>query len=333
MPGDDPAYWRDRPVLVTGCTGLLGSWLADELLHLDAQVVGIVRDGVPRRFLVRESLLDDIFVVHGDVRDRDLVLRTINEYEVRSVFHLAAQTIVGVANRNPLSTFESNVMGTWQVLQACLEAPTIEAVVVASSDKAYGAHDVLPYSEDAPLMASHPYDVSKTCADLIARSYAVTFKAPVCVTRFGNLFGGGDLNFNRLIPGTIRSALRGDRPIIRSDGTYTRDYIYVGDAVDAYVTLARSLMETPELAGEAFNFSYERPLSVLEAVDAVLEVIDRADLEPIVLADAANEIPHQYLSAAKARDLLGWKPRFDLTEGLIRTVDWYQNFLEVQGRR
>lgn len=324
-------YWRDRRVLITGCTGLLGAWLVGRLVDEGAEVVGLVRDGIPRSRLVRERLLDRMDTVWGSVEDRDLLERTIGEYEIATVFHLAAQTIVGVANRNPISTFETNVKGTWQMLEACRRSPTVEAIVVASSDKAYGVHETLPYAEDSPLVGRYPYDVSKSCADLISQAYVHSFGTPVCVTRFGNLFGGGDLNWNRIVPGTIRSVLRNERPIVRSDGTLTRDYIYVEDAADGYITLAEQMTAADGVAGEAFNFSYECPLRVVDVVDAILVGMDRQDLEPVVLGRATNEISHQYLDARKAREQLGWKPPLDFAEGLRRTIDWYRRMLDVEG--
>jgi CDP-glucose 4,6-dehydratase len=325
------AYWRDRRVLVTGCTGLLGSWLTERLVSEEAEVVGLVRDRVPRSRLTSEGLHDRIDVVWGAVEDYELLERTLGEYEVRTVFHLAAQTIVGVANRNPLSTFEANTRGTWQLLEASRRSPTVEAIVVASSDKAYGAHPSLPYDEDTPLAGRHPYDVSKSCADLIAQAYMYSFATPACVTRFGNLFGGGDLNWNRIVPGTIRSVVRGESPIVRSDGTLTRDYVYVEDAAAAYLLLAEQMTTQDGVAGQAFNFSYEHPLDVMEVVNAILEAMERKDLEPVVLGEAMNEIPHQYLSSRKARDRLGWTPTFDFDEGLRRTVEWYRGLLARSG--
>jgi CDP-glucose 4,6-dehydratase len=242
------------------------------------------------------------------------------------VFHLAAQTIVGVANRNPVSTFESNIGGTWSLLEACRRSPKLGAVVVASSDKAYGDQEQLPYDEETPLEGRHPYDVSKSCADLIARSYAVTYDLPVAITRCGNFYGGGDLNWNRLVPGTIRSVLRGDRPVIRSDGTLIRDYFYVEDGADAYIQLAEALRARPELKGEGFNFSNELQLTVLDVTRRILDRMG-SRLQPVILGEASNEILHQYLSAAKARRVLGWSARYTLEEGLDRTIRWYREWL------
>jgi CDP-glucose 4,6-dehydratase len=309
-------------VFVTGATGLLGGWLTRALLERGANVVALVRDSVPRSLLVSEGLLSRVTVVWGELEEADLLERALNEYEIETVFHLAAQTIVGTANRNPVSTFESNIRGTWQLLEAVRRSPTVSRVLLASSDKAYGAHDQLPYTEDAPLQGRHPYDVSKSCADLIAQSYAATYGTNVCITRCGNLYGGGDLNFNRLVPGTIRSLLRGEAPVIRSDGSFVRDYFYVQDAVEAYLTLGEAMADG-RLKGEAFNFSNELQLSARELVEQLTRLTGRTDLQPVVLNQASNEIPHQYLSAAKARRVLGWQPRWQLETGLRETIAWY----------
>jgi len=325
----EPAFWRDRGVLVTGCSGFLGGWLTDWLVSAGAGVIGIVRDQVAESRFWREGIAERITVVRGDVEDGALLERVLGEYEVQTVMHLAAQTIVGIANRNPLSTFETNIGGTWRLLEACRRSPLVRQVIIASSDKAYGGQPRLPYTEGDPLAGEHPYDVSKSCADLIAAAYAKSFGLPVAITRCGNFYGGGDLNFNRIVPGTIRSVLRGESPIIRSDGHLTRDYIYVEDAVLAYVRLAEALGATPTLAGEAFNFSNEQPLSVLELTRRILDVMERPDLEPVMLDQATNEIPHQHLAAGKARAHLGWKPRYTLETGLERTVAWYRAHLSA----
>jgi len=324
-------FWRDRPVLVTGATGLLGGWLTQRLVERGADVVCLVRDWVPQCELVRTNQLERVKVVRGDVTDRNVIERTLGEYEVQAVFHLAAQTIVGIANRNPVSTFESNVQGTWNVLEACRRSPQVHAIVVASSDKAYGTHTNLPYGEDMALQGRHPYDVSKSCADLIAQAYAATFDLPVSVTRCGNFYGGGDLNWNRVVPGTIRSILRGERPIIRSDGQYIRDYFYVEDGAAAYMLLAERLMEDRALRGMAFNFSNEIQITVAELVQKILDKM-KSGLRPEILNQASNEVRHQYLSAERARRLLGWAPQFTLDEGLERTIAWYRKFLSAQVR-
>jgi CDP-glucose 4,6-dehydratase len=319
-------FWQDRPTFVTGGTGLVGSWLVKALVGAGAQVICLVRDWVPQSELVREGMLDHVIVVRGDICDQALMERTLNEYEVATVFHLAAQTIVGVANRNPVSTFEANIAGTWSVLEACRRAPTVKQIVVASSDKAYGDHDDLPYDETTPLQGLHPYDVSKSCADMISQAYAHSYDLPVVITRCGNFYGGGDLNWNRIVPGTIRSVQRGQRPIIRSDGQSIRDYFYVEDGVAAYMHLAEQLATYPELRGAAFNFSNEIQINVLQLVNQILRLMG-SELTPDIQATATNEIRHQYLSAAKAREKLNWRPAFTLEEGLIRTIAWYRDFL------
>lgn len=320
---ESDSFWRDRATLVTGATGLVGSWLVRRLVDLGADVVSLVRDWAPTSEFVRGGAVERVRVVRGDVCDRDLLERVLGEREIEVVVHLAAQTIVGVANRNPVSTFETNVAGTWALLEACRRSPRVRSIVLASSDKAYGAQPVLPYAEDMPLDAIHPYDVSKACADLIGRSYALSFGVPVVTTRCGNFFGGGDLNWSRVVPGTIRSVLRGERPLIRSDGTFVRDYFYVEDGVDAYLQLAQRQLQEPEAyAGKAFNFSTERPLSVVEIVRMVLAHMG-SELEPKILGEASNEIREQYLSAALARETLGWTPAYGLDEGLQRTIAWY----------
>ena len=320
------AFWQDRPVFVTGGTGLVGAWLVKRLVEHGAEVTCLVRDWVPRSELVQAKLLERVNVVRGDVRDQEVMERALGEYEVDTVIHLAAQTIVPIANRNPVSTFETNIGGTWALLEACRRSPKVKQIVLASSDKAYGDQEKLPYCEETPLQGTHPYDVSKSCADLIGQSYARSFGLPVVVTRCGNFYGGGDLNWNRIVPGTIRSVLRGQRPIIRSDGTYIRDYFYVEDGAAAYMLLAEKLAQNPQLKGEAFNFSNEIQVTVKDLVDRILRSMG-STLVPEVLNEAQREIKHQYLSAAKARAQLGWKPLFTLEEGLARSVKWYRDYL------
>jgi CDP-glucose 4,6-dehydratase len=319
-------FWHDRPTFVTGATGLVGGWLVRRLVEAGADVTCLVRDWVPQSGLVRDNLIARVKIVRGDVRDQGCLERALGEHEIETVFHLAAQTIVGIANRNPVSTFESNIQGTWSLLEACRRSPTVKRVVLASSDKAYGDQEVLPYDEATPLQGSHPYDVSKSCADLLGRTYAVSYGLPVAITRCGNFYGGGDLNWNRIVPGTIRSVLKGPRPVIRSDGKYIRDYFYVEDGANAYMALAEALAHWPELAGQAYNFSNEIQVSVLDLVRRILGLL-HSGLEPDVRNEASNEIKHQYLSAAKARRDLGWSPLFDLETGLTRTIAWYKEFL------
>src|SRR5579863_7020097 len=315
------SFWQDRPVFMTGATGLLGSWLIPKLLAQGASVTCLVRDWVPTSELIRKSLFDRVNVACGDVRDQALLERILGEYEVDTVFHLAAQTIVGIANRNPVSTFESNIQGTWNVLEAARRSPSVKSVVVASSDKAYGDQENLPYSEDTPLAGRHPYDVSKSCMDLIAQMYGKTYGLPVAITRCGNFYGGGDLNWNRIVPGTIRSVLRGERPVIRSDGQSVRDYFYVEDGAAAYMLLAERVAANAGLRGAGFNFSNEIQLTVSDLVGKILQRMNFS-LQPDIRNEASNEIRHQYLSAERARKLLGWSPLFTLEEGLDRTIDW-----------
>ena len=319
-------FWLDRATLVTGATGLVGGWLVKRLLAADADVVCLIRDKVPQSELMRTGLEAQVKVVRGDLQDQALLERLLGEYEIETVIHLAAQTIVPIANRNPVSTFASNIGGTWSLLEASRRSPLVKQIVLASSDKAYGDHNSLPYSEDTPLQGRHPYDVSKSCADLIAQSYAVTYGLPVVITRCGNFYGGGDLNWNRLIPGTIRSILRGQRPVIRSDGKHIRDYFYVEDGAGVYMMLAESLGKNPELRGHAFNFSNETQVTVLELVEKILARMN-SDLEPDIRNEASNEIRHQYLSASKAKQYFDWKPRFSLDEGLEHTIKWYKELL------
>lgn len=317
--------WHRRRVFVTGATGLLGSALVPALVDQGADVTCLVRDWVPASRLLRSSEAVAANLVAGDLLDPALLVRVLNEYEIDTVFHLGAQTIVGTAARSPVSTLESNVRGTWNLLEACRQnARTVQQIVVASSDKAYGAHSRLPYTEDTPLEGRFPYDVSKSCADLIAFSYFHTYRTPVAVTRCGNLYGPGDLNYNRLIPGTIRSALLDEAPIVRSDGTYRRDYFYVRDAVSAYMTLAEQLT-AKELAGQAFNFGNERPLTVLDVVHAILKETGKTALAPVVLNQASGEIRDQYLDCSKARRILSWTAQYPLETGLVDTTAWYRD--------
>ena len=314
-------FWTGRRVFVTGANGFLGTWLTEELVARGAQVVALIRDVVPGRMLPPQ-----VTIVAGGVEDHLLLERALNEYEIETVFHLAAQAIVGTANRSPLSTFETNVRGTWNLLEGCRRISTVKRVIVASSDKAYGAQERLPYTEDMPLLGRYPYDVSKTCADLIAQSYFATYRVPVSITRCANLYGGGDLNFNRIVPGTIRSALLGERPIIRSDGMFVRDYLYAKDAVAGYLCLAEH-MEDPTLHGQAFNFSAGFHISVLDLTRIILALAGRPDLEPQVLHQAQHEIREQRLSADKAQHLLGWSAAYSPETALGETTAWYRQYL------
>ena len=320
--------WQSRRVFITGATGIVGSWLIKELLTQGAHVVVLVRDADPQSELFRSGDIQQVFVVNGALEEFWSLERAINENEIDTVFHLGAQTIVGVAHRFPLPTFEANIRGTYNLLEACrLHIDLVQRVVIASSDKAYGEHLSLPYTEDMSLDGRHPYEVSKSCADLIAQSYWQTYGLPVSIARCGNVFGGGDLNWSRIVPGTIRSLVQGEQPILRSDGSYVRDYTYVKDVVLAYMNLAEH-MNDDRVRGEAFNLSNETPLTVLELVQTIQRLMQCEHIEPQILDCAEGEIHSQHLSAAKARKILGWEPRYDLEQALSETIDWYRDFLE-----
>jgi CDP-glucose 4,6-dehydratase len=317
---------RGRSVFVTGAYGLLGSWLVKSLVEQGARTTVLKRDAVVRSALVVEGTERRVNVVHGDICDADLIERAVGEYEVDTVFHLAAQTIVGIANTAPLSTFETNIRGTWTVLEACRHLG-VKRVVVAASDKAYGIHERLPYQEDFPLRPLYPYDVSKAATDMIARSYWHTFGLPVAVTRFANLFGGGDLNLSRLVPEAALAAIEGRRPVIRSDGTLERDFLYVEDAVAAYLAICR-LLDDGTGAGEAFNAGGDEPHSVLEVVEMMCRVAGTG-VEPDVRGTGTppGEITRQWVDSTKLRRLSGWAPQVSLEEGLRRTIEWYREYV------
>jgi CDP-glucose 4,6-dehydratase len=320
-------FWKDRHVFVTGCTGILGSWLTLALLDVGANVVGLIRDRVPLSNLRLSGAEQRIVAVDGDIADGSLLERVLNEYEIEVVFHLAAQPLVRLANRAPLGTFDTNVRGTWLLLEACRRSPTVKRIVVASSDKAYGDQEILPYSEETPLQGRHPYDVSKSCADLITQAYYATYRLPVGITRCGNIYGGGDLNWDRIVPGTMRSVLRGEPPVIRSDGTLQRDYVYVADIVEGYLRLAECL-EDPTLHGQAFNFGMDDPQTVLGIAQAIIAISDHPELKPVILNQASHEIAKQYLASDKAHRLLGWQAQYSLEAGLRQTLVWYREFLQ-----
>ena len=327
----DNMFWKNKNVLITGATGFLGSYLSKALIDSGANVIVLIRDFIPASNLFKLECDKRVNFVKGSLEDIHVLERALGEYEIEFVFHLAAQAIVGVANRNPLSTFQSNIQGTWNILEACRRSPQIKGIIVASSDKAYGDQKVLPYDENMPLQGKHPYDVSKSCADLIAQCYYKTYNLPVCITRCGNLYGGGDLNFNRIIPQSIKSILNGEAPIIRSDGTFIRDYFYVEDAVQAYLLLAEKMVDL-DLSGEAFNFSNEIQLTVLELIDKILNIME-SELKPTILYQGMHEIKHQYLSAEKARRILHWSPQYDIDEGLIKTIQWYQQYFSCPANK
>lgn len=324
--GEGRDFWSGRPVLVTGATGLLGSWLVPELVRRGAEVVALVRDGAPRSILVRDGWLAKIATVQGSLTQEEVLNRAMADYAIDTVFHLGAQTQVGVAKVDPVGTLEANVRGTWLLLEAARRCG-VRRVLVASSDKAYGVAERLPYREEDPLRGCFPYDVSKSCTDLVTTMYARTYGLHAAIARCGNLFGGGDLNFGRLIPGVIQATLRGENFVIRSDGKYVRDFLYIEDAVAAYVHLAECLESDASLAGEAFNFGLGLRPTMLELTESILELMGRGDLRPVVQNVASAEIREQYLDAEKARVRLGWVPQFGMEEGLRRTIRWYQSFL------
>jgi CDP-glucose 4,6-dehydratase len=319
--------WNGRRVLVTGGTGLVGSWLVKRLVSLGAQVVCLIRDWDPQSELIRSGTIQRVSVVSGQLEDYATLERAIADHETDTVFHLAAQAIVGSALRAPLATFEANIRGSYNLLEACrVHKDLVQRVAVASSDKAYGTAEVLPYTEAMPPLGRHPYDVSKSCTDLLAATYHETYGLPVVVARCGNIYGGGDLNWSRIVPGTIRALRDGQRPVLRSDGTFLRDYVYVEDAVDVYLRMAEAA-DRPEVQGEAFNFGPEKPSSVVEIVAMIGRVMGREDLEPVILNQAKAEIKDQYLDSTKAREMLDLSPAVSLEDGLRPTVAWYESYL------
>jgi len=317
------SFWKGKKVFVTGATGLMGSWVVKALMREGADIVALVRDRVPKSMLVREGLIDQITTVSGDLESLPILERAIAEYNPHTVFHLGAQPLVQVAKRDPVGTLRANVMGTWNVMEACRLTGRAH-VVVASSDKAYGATDNLPYRETHPLQGRYPYDVSKSCTDLVAQMYAATYGVKTAIARCGNLFGGGDLNFDRTIPGLIKSTLADEPFVIRSDGQFVRDFLYVKDAAESYLTLGERLSEDKSISGEAFNFSLEERLTVLEIVQMALRIMGRSDLNPIIQNIVTTEVREQYLDASKARERLGWRPKYRMEEAIRETVDWYR---------
>src|SRR3989338_2714078 len=322
----DENFWKDKNVFVTGATGILGSWLVKKLLAEKANITILKRDHVPNSELELSGSIKKVNIVNGSLEDYWTVERALNEYEIDTCFHLAAQAIVQTANRSPVPTFESNVRGTWNLLEALRNNKLIKRIIISTSDKAYGDSEKLPYTEQTSLNGKHPYDASKSCCDIISQAYAHTYKMPVGIARCGNIYGGGDLNFNRIIPGTIKSILAGEEPVIRSDGSFVRDYFYVEDAVDAFLSLGRQL-DSKEIRGEAFNFSPEQPVSVIELVQKIIK-INGSSLKPKILNEAKNEIKEQYLDCNKAKKMLSWKAKTKIDDGLKKTVQWYKAFFE-----
>jgi len=323
---DGNEYWKDKRIFVTGATGFLGSWITKRLVDLGSNVTVLIRDDVFISNFYMLGLQKHVNIISGKLEQYKLLHRALNEYEIDTCLHVAAQPIVGVALRTPRTTFETNIRGTWNILEAARNCETVKRVVVASSDKAYGDHDNLPYDEDVALKGKYPYDVSKACADLLARAYFHTYGLPVGVTRCGNLYGPGDMNFSRIVPGTFKSIIKNENPTIRSDGTFKRDYFFIQDAVDAYLTLAQNL-DRKEIHGQAFNFAPQRPMTVLELFNKMIEISGKTHLKPVILNQAKSEIKDQFLSREKATALLGWSPKFSVEDGLKITHPWYVDLL------
>lgn len=318
-------FWKKRKVFITGSTGLLGSWVTKYLVDYDANVVALIRNNIPEPFI---KTFSHVTLVKGDVTDYKKILSTLGKYNIETVFPLAAQTISPIANKDPLPTFETNIQGAWVILEACRNSKSVKRIIFPSTDKAYGEEEPLPYTENSRLTAKRPYTVSKSCADLIAQTYRVSYNLPICITRCGNFFGGGDLRFDRLVPSVIYAAFFNKPLTIRSDGKYIRDFIYVEDGARASIQLAEA-MDNPKIIGNAFNFSYEKPLQVLELVELILKKL-KSPIKPKILGLPLNEVRDQYLSSKKAKTLLDWKPSFTLEEGIELTIKWYRDyFLEI----
>lgn len=315
-------FWADKRVFLTGANGFLGSWVAKKLVEQSAQVVCLQRDAMPRAMFVLDGTSNQVTVVQGALEDGSTVARAVNEFEVDTIIHLAAQPIVLTALRQPVSTFESNIRGTWEVLEAARHSPLVRRVIIASSDKVYGSTPQLPYHEQLPLEGRGPYEVSKVCEDLLAQCYAQTYGVPLTIARCGNFYGPGDWNMSRIVPGTIRSLLRDEPPIIRSDGQFVRDYLYIEDAADAYLRLAE-LTDADGIRGEAFNFGTGEATTVLAVVETLLQVSGKRHLRPVIRNEVKNEIREQYLDWSKTRRLLGWQPKVTLKEGLRLAYAWY----------
>ena len=320
-------FWKGKNVLVTGADGFIGSWVAKTLIEKDANVITIIRDIKKKNNIDILNLKNNIDIIPGDLVNYDNCSRTINEYNIDTVFHIAAQAIVGPANKSPLSTFESNIKGTWNVLEVCRLNDNVKRIVVASSDKAYGQQKNLPYTEESPLLGYYPYDASKACADILARCYFKTYSMSLAITRNANTYGPADMNFSRIIPDTIKSIIEGKQPVIRSDGSFERDYMFIKDAVRSYLTLAENL-HRKEIIGQAFNFGSEEKISVLDLFKKILKIMGKEDVKPKILGQAKNEIDRQYLSIEKAKKLLNWSPKYNIDEGLRETLGWYRAYLK-----
>ncbi len=323
-------FWKDKKVFITGADGFIGGWIAKTLIEKEANVTVVIRDTKREDSLDLHNIRKKVNIVKGDIVDYPLMQRIMNEYSIQYVFHLAAQPLVEIATRSPLSTFESNIKGTWNILESARLTKTVEGVIVASSDKAYGNQEKLPYSEDQPLQGIYPYDASKVCTDVLTRSYFISFGLPVIVTRNANTYGGGDLNFGRMIPGAIISSLQGKEMNIRSDGTPERDFIYIIDVVNSYLSLAENI-KNKNVVGNAFNTGSGNPIQVIDLFKLVTKLTGNK-IEPKVLGEATNEIDKQYLSTEKIKKTIGWKAKYTLEEGLKETIEWYRNYLVKKGK-
>jgi len=323
-------FWKGKNVFVTGADGFIGGWVAKGLVDAGANVTVIIRD-LKRQpnALDFHGMRDKVTIVIGDISDYAVISRLLNEKSIDTIFHLAAQAIVGTANRSPISTFESNIKGTWTILEGARVTSTVKRVIVASSDKAYGDQKKLPYTEDQPLHGLFPYDASKVCADVLAQSYHASYGLPVCITRNANTYGGADGNMSRIVPDTVCSCLLGKELIIRSDGTLERDYMYVKDAVSAYLLLGEN-MHRKEIVGQAFNFGVGQPVTVIELFNSIIRLTG-SKIKPKILDQAKNEIKKQYLCVDKVKSLLSWKPAYTLDSGLKETIEWYHSYLKDKG--
>lgn len=324
-------FWKGKNVFVTGADGFIAGWIAKRFVDEGAVVTIIVRDYKSESSLDTLGFRHKVHIVHGDIIDTHLMQRILNEYAIEYVYHLAAQAIIGPANRNPLSTFESNIKGTWNILEAARNTNTIKGVIIAASDKVYGDQEKLPYTEDQPLLGLYPYDASKVCADVLARSYFKTYNLPVAITRNANTYGGGDMNFNRIVPGTIKSVLDGEIPIIRSDGTLERDYMYIKDAVDGYLLIGEN-MDDPKVRGQAFNFGVGKPISVINLFNKIIKLSGKT-VKPKILNQANNEIKKQYLCVDKVKKTFDWEPKYDLDAGLKETIEWYKDYFKKMNQK
>lgn len=320
------SFWKEKNVMVTGADGFIGSWLANELVSKGSNVLTILRDIKKESNMDVLGIKDKVNIIHGDIIDFNTIARGFNEYDIEICFHLAAQAIVGSANKSPLSTFESNIKGTWNLLEACRLNHSVKRIVIASSDKAYGQQKKLPYTEDSPLLGFYPYDASKACADILAKSYFKSYNLPLAITRNANTYGPADMNSSRLIPDIIISLLKNKQPIIRSDGTPERDYMYIKDAICAYLTLAENL-QRDDVVGQAYNFGTGNPISVLDLYKKIIYIIGK-DIQPKILGKASNEIDRQFLAIEKVKETFGWLPKISLEKGLSETVEWYKEYIK-----